>query len=464
MPNETNIQGSHNVIIQGISDSTLTLNVNGEVREIQNQLAELKALLQNLKIHKVQYAEKIYNIEHINEANFSIVTSSRVFNGILTKELIDIIKDRPKPRQFLEDIPVDDKENWECVRTHLKDAQSLLEDNFVWVISWELRRLFSIGNDKQKSNETKTFEYINHCLSTYRLSLQLVNYLFLSKLWDEKRINKNLENNQRPIKDFFYTNRILKLVELRLLFQSLLKVFKDNGLQQPISEGEFENFHEYLDNNSNFNGACLVLEAFEMSIQSREAYGLGHCHTAEIALSTILKAFKFFTNYQLVTMKRVEYEEARNTAPRYVKDFSILEKKEAKNLQRILKYDNRPSLTYAIFFRNEHNAVNLFPFLLDYNALTNEQDFQIYIYESRIGKNALRYFSIKSEKEDTISYMGIATEPKEIKSEEQKNEEQKNIRLDLVIKQFEEAMNTILDADEHFQPKTDTLVDKLDNF
>ncbi|MDZ4705042.1 MAG: hypothetical protein SH848_14000, partial [Saprospiraceae bacterium] len=63
MPNETNLQGSHNIVIQGVSDSTITLNVNGEVREIHNQLADLKALLQNLKAPTVQYADKIYNIE-----------------------------------------------------------------------------------------------------------------------------------------------------------------------------------------------------------------------------------------------------------------------------------------------------------------------------------------------------------------------------------------------------------------
>jgi hypothetical protein len=164
-------------------------------------------------------------------------------------------------------------------------------------------------------------------------------------------------------------------------------------------------------------------------------------------------------------MKRVEYEQTRNSEPRYIKDFSILERKDAANLQRVLRYDNKPSLTYAMFFRNESTAINLFPFLLDYNALTYEQDFHIYFYECREGNNGLRYFSTKNEKTEIIRYQAAETNTREIKSDEQKNEDQKNIRLDLVIKQFEDALNTILDADVHFvAADSSQKLDNMDNF
>ena len=101
---------------------------------------------------------------------------------------------------------------------------------------------------------------------------------------------------------------------------------------------------------------------------------------------------------------------------------------------------------------------------MDYNALTNESDFQIYFYECREGESDLRYFSIKSETKEIISYQATAMESMEIKSEEQKNELQKNIRLDLVAKQFEDAMNTILGTSVSFKPKgSDQKVDNLKN-
>jgi hypothetical protein len=462
MSNNTQIQGAHNIVIQNVTDSTLTLNVNGEVREIQNQLAELKALLLEHQAQKVQYAEKIYNIEHITEANFGVVTSSRVFNGVLVRQLIEMLRDRPATLQFLSDVPEADREKWETDSLHLKEAQSLLEKSFVWVISWELRRLFSIGKDRNIGMDAKINNYISHCFSAYRLSLQLTNALLLSQLWDEKTRRPGLVANAPPVADFFNKKRMLKLAELRQLFLSLLGLFRDNDLIFPLDREEWGDIGACLDPGSAFNQACTTLEDLQAINENEETYGLGHCHTAEIALAEVLRAFPSFTRYQLVAMKRIEYEEARNTEPRYIKDFSILERKDARALQRVLKYDNRPAVTYAIFFRNDRHAVNLFPFFLDYNALTNEQDFQIFVYECRQDKSGLRYFSIKSEEEPTLSYRATKTDLREIQSEEQKNEEQKNIRIDLVIKQFEEAMNTLLDTGERFEPMQDT-IGKLDN-
>jgi HD superfamily phosphodiesterase len=102
--------------------------------------------------------------------------------------------------------------------------------------------------------------------------------------------------------------------------------------------------------------------------------------------------------------------------------------------------------------------------LLDYNALTNESDFQLFFYQCREGESGLRYFSIKSENEEIINYMATAAGSMEIKSEDQKNELQKSIRLDLVTKQFEEAMNTILGTKYTFKPKGSNLnADNLSN-
>jgi|GEM_PF-1162504 len=451
--NNANISGNANITIQEVSNSTITLNVNGEIREIQNQLTELKAVLKNLDVTNIKYENKIYNIGHINEANFGIVTSSKVFNGVLTKELILLLKEKLRPGAFLNNLPPEDKDNWETIRQHLKDAQNILEDSFIWVIGWEIRRLFSIGNDREKRMETKIDEYISHCFSTYRVTLQLAIYIFISKLWDEKSRDKDIDTNKKPIRNFFTSNRAFKLVELRDLLQALIDIFNKNQLAYPVEKTELGDIQEFLQPDSKFNKACIELEKLEAMDPAKEVYGLGHCHTAEISLTAILATFRLFTNYQLITLKKIEYEESRYCAARYIKELNILEKREAKNLMRILKYDKVPALTYSVFFRNETKAINLFPFLLDYNALTNETDFQIYFYECREGESDLRYFSIKNEKNEIISYMATASDSLEINSEEQKNELQKNIRLDLVARQFDEAAKTILGTSMNFRPK-----------
>lgn len=458
------MESNENVLIKAVNADTMTLVINGEEQVINYQLPDLKNLMKHQNVTNVTYENKVYNIGHINEANFGVVTSNKVFNGILTKELILLFKEHKKAESFLNCLPVEDKDDWEGKRQPLKEAQGILEESFVWVIGWQLRRLFSIGNDKDKKIETKIDEYINHCFSTYRIALQLVNYIFISKLWDEKNRNRNINTGKAPLKNFFCCNRPLKLIELRRLFQALLEIYRDNQLACPVEEDCLGDISDFTETGSKFNIACTELEELESISMGNETYGLGHCHTAEISLISILTKFKFFTSYQLVTLKKIEYESARNATARYIKDLNILEKKEAKNLLRYLKYDNTPTQTYSVFFRNKNKSINLFPFLVDYNALTNEPDSQIFLYECMEEESGLRYFSLQSEGEEIINYSATSTESMEVKSEEQKNEVQRNIRLDLVVKQFEDAMNTILGTSFSFKSKASGLYsDNLSN-
>jgi tetratricopeptide (TPR) repeat protein/type II secretory pathway predicted ATPase ExeA len=76
MENLSNINGNNNIVIQGATDSTITINVNGELHEIRNDIAELRHLLNKLQSPNFQIADKIYNINSINEANFYILLNN----------------------------------------------------------------------------------------------------------------------------------------------------------------------------------------------------------------------------------------------------------------------------------------------------------------------------------------------------------------------------------------------------
>ncbi len=71
--NENTINGNNNIVIQGVTDSTITLNVNGNLQEIHNDLLALKTWLQNNSAQTFQVADKLYNIGSINQANFYTV-------------------------------------------------------------------------------------------------------------------------------------------------------------------------------------------------------------------------------------------------------------------------------------------------------------------------------------------------------------------------------------------------------
>src|SRR5438128_2738717 len=130
--NNSNTEGNDNILIKEASADTITLIVNGAEHTINYQLPDLKELMKIQNVTNITYENKIYNIEHINEANFGLVISNKVFNGLLTRELILLFKENKRAGSFLNNLPPEDKDDWENKRQSLKEAQGILEDSFVW--------------------------------------------------------------------------------------------------------------------------------------------------------------------------------------------------------------------------------------------------------------------------------------------------------------------------------------------
>jgi len=70
MNNQTNINGNQNIVIQSATNSTISIRVNDEVREIRNDIDALMQLLQEFQKQQFQVGEKIYNIGSIGQAEF----------------------------------------------------------------------------------------------------------------------------------------------------------------------------------------------------------------------------------------------------------------------------------------------------------------------------------------------------------------------------------------------------------
>ena len=236
MPDETKTQGNH-IIIQNITDSTITLTVDGELREIQNQLAELKSLVESLKAQKVQYAEKIYNIGHINEANFGFFTGKKTFNEQLTKRLITAIAGYcPPARTFLEN--AEKIQEWESQARISDKAKEIIAYSFVGVIGIQLSKLMAIG--KEDFSDAKQRKYIQKCIQIAKWSLNLVNFALLSRLWDAQKQNPHAlpSHLQTILASYFNTPFEWTIEEQFLLLKTFAEIFNTQGvgLAYPIKE------------------------------------------------------------------------------------------------------------------------------------------------------------------------------------------------------------------------------------
>ena len=90
----------------------------------------------------------------------------------------------------------------------------------------------------------------------------------------------------------------------------------------------------------------------------------------------------------------------------------------------------------------------MFPFLLDFNALINEESFDLIFYEYWDGESGIDYFSIKSEEDRVIHFKKL--EEKALSgaiARKDRRNRMKKIRLNLVTNQFEVAMNTLVSGD-----------------
>jgi hypothetical protein len=376
---------------------------------------------------------------------FDIAAESKTFNEYLTWNLVNSMKEQEVIQTFLED----NSEDWDVNIQSQKVARRKIEEQFPWVISWELRRLFSIGS--ASLSQEKIDDYINHCLRTYRLTLQLVNFTLITQLWDNKQAIDANESNL--LRTFFNQKQPFTTAKHFQLFNELRNVYIKHQIDFPFEELSAKNFQP---KQAIFNRACEKLQILEETVYNRSLQEVQHCFHAEKQLTTILETFIFIADFQLVSMRKIEYQRLRDNQdePNYIKDFSILGKRQPKQQgehQRLVQYDKIPTDAYAVFLHKKGASFNLFPFVLDYNALVNEPlSAKIYFYECREAKHGLKYFFIDGENEDILNYSGI--NQKVAISSILDNEGENQLKIDIALEQFIAAYNTLLGKTETFTP------------
>jgi hypothetical protein len=73
MGNQSKNSSGQNIVIKKVTDSTIKLDLNGEMQEISNDITELKNLMQLQGQTTFQAGEKIYNIREIGQAEFKTI-------------------------------------------------------------------------------------------------------------------------------------------------------------------------------------------------------------------------------------------------------------------------------------------------------------------------------------------------------------------------------------------------------
>ncbi|MFZ4428488.1 MAG: hypothetical protein ACOYOO_15120 [Saprospiraceae bacterium] len=265
MSNEAQVSGQHNVVIQGVSESTITVSIDGNILEIQNELARLRELMESLKAQSFQTADKIYNIGSIGEANFSFVLSQAQTERLL-------------PGELQENLCSDDSALVQSLREELRNEGVEVRANandifqyYGWIVETFLQKMRSDAGKHRNLRRLSFMAEAYHSTVRYLCYIQTAQvlqeglprdptvaaFLSLPQTMEEKYDYLNLLVITTALLEAsgggFYVDRLPAFVaELKDTRSDLHRtaLFLDHHRQQLIGKGaelEGENFDSFLD-------------------------------------------------------------------------------------------------------------------------------------------------------------------------------------------------------------------------
>jgi hypothetical protein len=445
---------NQNIVIQEVNDRTITVNVNGEIQEIQNQLSEVKNLLQNFKTPTIQYAEKIYNIEHIDEANFGFVMGKKAFNELLTKRMIEIIAPYSSDAQkVLDYVTKNQIADWESQAKFAKKAKEIIAYSMVGVVGIQLSKLIAIGNEE--NNDAKQRKYIEKCIYIAKRSLDLLEFTLLSTLWDfQKQSFQPISSpHNEQIKAFFARSFEPGFREKLQFLRDLIAIMQEKQIPFPFSE--VSNFADYLAESHPFYQACLQMQTLSDSLD-KESYTLVECSEAEKNLVTFFEYVGFLANYKMASIKQIGYKHSRITTPHYLHRYASLGIDSKANIDAE-KYNYTPQTvaTDAVLIYqgdNYQKSINLFPFVIDYNSLTFENGVKICFFHSlHLSDGSLDYIFLEDNRVYNIVFENVSAENPDFNELVADKGKHKLFNLDNVVIGFREAQTSILGKSEKKQ-------------
>ena len=288
------------ITLQSVDKEAITLEVNGEIKQILRKLDALKELLKNQQSTSFQTADKIYNIGSINEANFGY--------------LIDKVSSANKlPEELAENIITDDNRWIESVRRELLKQKVRVGNkplavyqHFGWLIECFLQKM---GTATGKKIGLRRLSFM---AEAFQSSLRYLSFIQLAQLWKDTKL---------PITQGFFslsTERFARFDFLNCLLQSSQALKNKNNFIT-----EMDDFvDELFDANSDLYRTALFLE------QQRSALILGQIPEDETlpalldqyltALVYWLRNIAFLAKYRLVSIKDINLNYRLGTAKNFV--------------------------------------------------------------------------------------------------------------------------------------------------
>jgi len=439
MENKITNQGNNNIIIQGITDSSITLEVNGATQEIQNEMAALNALLEQMNVQQVQMADKIYDLGEIGQADLGI---KKTFNVLITKKLMTALAENGlvPAQKFLD--KTKSINGWENDSRFADVAKNLITFAFVGVIGTQLRKIMAIG--KEALSEKKQQTYIQSCYLTSQKAIQLLNFTLISAFWDVQKTN-NYELNEEETKElnlFFDDSIERNLADYATLLDVLIKLFQKYEIPLPLKGLKDLKVDR-------FQKTCNRLQKLQ-GLLEKSQHSLMTCFEIEGQLTQLLSHLILFMNYEMLSVKSVIYDEKRTSSPKYIHSYIELgiDQKFNENTEKLNILETPVVTDSVLIYEKKSNYevyVNLSPFVIDYNTQMFEKGAKICFFSSKhISDASLNYRFLEDNSIENVNFSNMLNPNTKLENLMKEKNDYIKLKFDLIFQQFEEAKKEVL--------------------
>lgn len=291
-----------------------------------------------------------------------------------------------------------EKRGEETIKKDSKHFPWLVIENFPWPIGSQIRLL--------RFYDKPNVERLEHLVSTYLITSQLLYYILVSDLWEQSRGTihdakwPQLEQQKAAFTNFDFLGQIPALYN------------QITGVGMPFI-GELEMLAADLQNaDSPLSKAHTFLEKMRKELQTNPPTAdLDKlCLRTEQAVSIVLRAAAFLARYRLLTVRNVSINRPRFEPLAYELDMGPLNATQGTGLnlyqdQEYRRKENYSDSSSIILVSNEKHldkSLNLSPFIIDKNTFvkvkkseTTEQDRLAHI------------FLMGWEEEDRLTYLAV---------------------------------------------------------
>ncbi len=381
------VEGNKNIVIQNVSDSTITLNVGGEVKEIDRKLEELLSLFEKLSQKSFQSADKTYNVATITPANFDFILKQAVFAGL--------------PQDLKENASSED--NWALSLKQALVGQKIAVknnrpfDHYGWLIEVFLQKMST------EVGKATTLRAISFMTEAYQASLYYLCMIQLAQILQQK--NKVIN----PI----FTDFIKTTPENLVLFdyQQLLLLGADTLGKENFVPEIVDFVEELSDTESDLYSVALYLDKIRRQLihnQINEDSSLPQLlEEYRTALIFWLRKLAFIAKYRLVSMKEINIRyKLGATSKEFIhfygelhgiyesslagEDYTELSIKDIFTFNQSILLFRGTDISACLSEMHEHqNYISLSPFIIDQSVFSEKitQTPEIYNFGGMNGRN-----------------------------------------------------------------------------